>query len=418
MRRVKTKTGRISVSAKCFSILAVLLCYASHGYALTVSGIPSWLEGAVLRSLNAVWSEIPDTPYTDREGTLAIVASRLFAGYDVHVKAGREEPAIFFVPHEEEMIHADVKILSPDLRGMSLQWFVNDTAGMPEEIASIVDELPQSALTWADEALRERIKEIVDVRLPGWNFTQQIYIANQSTLVNLSFRPGDSMILAVKPEIYSRIIPVMLHSYLESILIPALSPLIGVPVKWAEAHKSEIETFAREFLEDRHTVENMKAFASVKFSPGKISGLEARVDSENLSFQMWVSAYAGLNNRYPEAGAFFGYRPNWSLHTEFYAELLVSLNDFGITHRIGGRFELFNNFWAGIENQWPDNNYFFRFQYIPVRIKRPYVLWRYSPELDAHEAALGYILDEHVSIEIYYDSTGDNKIGIRGTWHL
>jgi hypothetical protein len=418
MRRVKTRTERISVSAKCFSIIALILCYASHSYALTVSGLPDWLQGAVVRSLNAVWSEIPDSPEIDREGTLAIVASRLFAGYDVSVKAKREGPAIFFLPHEDELIHADVKIISPDLRGMSLQWFADDTSGMSDEVASVVDALPQSALTWADEALREKLKAIVEARLPGWNFTQQIYIGNQSTLVNLSFRPGESMILAVKPEIYSRTLPVMFRSYLESLLVPALSPLIGVPVKWAELHKADIEKFSHDFLEDRHTVENMKAYVSIKFSPGKISGLNARVDSENFFFQLWVSAYAGLNDRYPEAGAFFGYSPNWSFHTEFYAELLFSLEDFGITHRIGGRFELFDNIWMGIENQWPENSYFFRLQYIPVRIRRPYVLWRYSPELDAHEAALGYIFDEHISVEIYYDSTGDNKIGIRGTWHL
>ncbi len=418
MRRVKTRTKRISVSAKCSSIVVFLLVYASCSHALTVSGLPSWLEGAVIRSLNAVWSEIPNTPDIDREGTLAVVASRLFAGYEVHVKAEREGPAIFFVPHKDELIHADVKILSPDLRGISLKWFDDDTAGMSEEIAGIVDELPQSALTWADEALRERLKKIIDLRLPGWNFTQQIYISPNSTLINLSFRPGDSMILAVKPEIYSRTLPVMFRSYLESILIPALSPLIGVPVKWAERHKGEIETFAQDFLEDRHTVENMKAYVNIKFSPGKVSGLQANVDSENFFFQVWVSAYAGLNERYPEAGAFFGYSPNWSFHTEFYAELLFSLEDFGVTNRIGGRFELFNNFWAGIENQWPENKYFFRFQYIPVRIRRPYALWRYSPELEAHEAALGYVLDEHISIEIYYDNTGDNKIGVRGTWHF
>lgn len=417
MRRVKRRTERISVSVKCFSIIALVLCYASHSYALSVSGLPEWLQGAVVRSLNAVWSEIPDSPDIDREGTLAIVASRLFAGYDVSVKAEREGPAIFFVPHKDEMIHADVNIILPDLRGMSLQWFMNDIAGMSDEVSAIANELPQSAFTWADEALRERLKLIVESRLPGWNFTQQIYIAPDSTRINLSFRPGESMILAVQPEIYSRTLPVMFRSYLESILIPALSPLIGLPVKWAELHKSEIESFSHDFLEDRHTVENMKAYVSIKFSPGKISGLDARVDSENFFFQLWVSAYAGLD-RYPEAGAFFGYSPNWSFHTELYAELLFSLDNFGITHRLGGRFEMLDNIWLGIENQWPDNNYFFRLQYIPLRIKRPYALWRYSPELEAHEAALGYIFDEHISIEIYYDNTGDNKIGIRGTWHL
>ena len=39
-------------------------------------------------------------------------------------------------------------------------------------------------------------------------------------------------------------------------------------------------------------------------------------------------------------------------------------------------------------------------------------------ELRMHEAALGYRLDEHVSIELYYDNTGEDKVGIRGMWHL
>ena len=34
--------------------------------------------------------------------------------------------------------------------------------------------------------------------------------------------------------------------------------------------------------------------------------------------------------------------------------------------------ELVENFWIGIENQWPENEYFFRFQYSPLRVRRPY----------------------------------------------
>ena len=133
---------------------------------------------------------------------------------------------------------------------------------------------------------------------------------------------------------------------------------------------------------------------------------------------MWVAAYAGLEGRYPEAGAFFGFRPDIWLKPEIYVEAIFSLDDFDLTNRLGSRFEMANNFWVGIENQWPDNKYFFRIQYIPLKIRRPYAFWRFSPELEAHEAALGYRIDEHISLEIYYDNLGEDKIGFRGLWYL
>ena len=417
MRRVTKRTGHISVSARCFSaVLAVLLALGSPCYALSVSGIPAWLENAVSRSLNAVWQEIPDSPEIDRYATLELVAARLFAGYDVKVKPMRDEPAIFFSAHDE-LLRADVRIVMPDLRGMSAVWFEGDTAGISEDVAALLEGVPQSALTWADEALRESIGRIVRERLPGWEFSQQIYISQESTLVTLTFRPSAKMVLAVKPAIYSRTIPAMFRSDMEAKLIPEFSPLIGIPVRWAEKHKNDIETHAREFLEDRNTVDNLRADVSIKFRADTVSDIEANADSKDFMFQMWVAAYAGIEGRYPEAGVFFGFRPDVNA-PEIYTELIFSLDDFGMTSRLGGRYNLAGNFFAGLEIQWPESEYFLRFQYIPVKIRRLYALWRWSPGMTAHEAVLGYRIDEHVSLEIYYYSKGDDKIGIRGTWHL
>ena len=419
MRRVKKKTGRISVLARCFSwsvVLVFLLALAAPGYALSVSGIPVWLGNAVSRSLNAVWQEIPDSPEIDKYATLELVAARLFAGYDVKVKPLRDEPAVIFSAHEK-ILRPDVRIIVPELRGMSAVWFEQDIAGMSQDVAGLLEGVPQSTLTWADEALRERIGAIVSDRLPGWEFSQQIYISQEATLITLSFRPSAKMVLAVKPAIYSRTIPAMFRSDMEAKLLPEFSPLIGTPVKWAERHKADIETHAREFLEDRNTVDNLRADVSIKFRADTVSDIEARADSKDFMFQMWVAAYAGLEGRYPEAGVFFGFRPDVNA-PEIYTELIFSLDDFGVTRRLGGRYNVSGNFFAGIEMQWPESEYFLRFQYIPVKVRRLYGLWRWSPELKAHEAALGYRLDEHVSLEIYYDNTGDDKLGIRGTWHL
>ena len=418
MQLVKKKTEFISVLARCSSLaVIIILILVNSCYALSVSGIPKWLEIAVTRSLDAVWSEIPVSPEIDREGTLAIVASRLFAGYDVQVKSERNGPAIIFSAHDE-IIKPEIKLALPDLRDMALEWFSNDINGMDDEIHALIEDLPQNAFTWADEEFRKQIGEIVERKLPGWDFSVQIYISQNSTLINISFRPSTDLILAIEPALYSHTVPVMIRSYLQSKLIPAFSPLIGVPVEWAQRHKEEIEKFANGFLEDRHSVENLRADVSVTFVADTVSKLEARVDSKDFMFQMWVAAYAGLEGRYPEAGAFFGFRPDIWLKPEIYVEAIFSLDDFDLTNRLGSRFEMANNFWVGIENQWPDNKYFFRIQYIPLKIRRPYAFWRFSPELEAHEAALGYRIDEHISLEIYYDNLGEDKIGFRGLWYL
>ncbi len=212
MRRVKRKTEHISVSARCSSlVLALLLMTCSPSYALRVSGLPEWLSGAVTRSLNAVWKEIPDSPEIDKYATLELVASRLFAGYDVKVRPYASEPAIFFSAHEQ-IIAPDVRITAPELRGMSASWFADDTSGLSDDVSALLEGVPQSALTWADEALRERLGLMIAERLPGWEFSQQIYIARDSTVITLTFRPSSKMVLAVKPSIYSRTIPAMFRS--------------------------------------------------------------------------------------------------------------------------------------------------------------------------------------------------------------
>ena len=400
------------------SLVAIICLCVSSCEAMTVTGLPEWLSSAAERSLVAVWNEIPDDAMTDREGTLELVASRLFAGYTVRVSA-RARVEVSFTQNEVSP-KPEVHIILPELRGMALRWFSGDIAGMPEEVSRLAGEVPQRALTWADSALRERVGKIMRERLPGWDFTQQIYISQSSTSINLSFRPSSEMILAVRPVLYSRTIPVMFRSDLEAKMLPELSPLIGLPVKWTELHRQEVEEMARLYLEDRNTVDNLQAGVSVKFVPGKVSDIEARVDSRSIMFSMWVSAYAGLEGRYPEAGAFFGFRPIWrigdvNLAPEVYGEVIFELDDFGVKFRAGTRFELLENFWAGIEYEVLGGETFMRLDYTPLKVRRPYARWRFGLGNYYHELGLGYRFDEHISVELYYD---DGSLGLRGIWDL
>ena len=92
--------------------------------------------------------------------------------------------------------------------------------------------------------------------------------------------------LAVTPSIYSRTIPVMFQSDLQAKLVTAFSPLIGLPVSWVAHHRADAERMAQEFLEERHSVENMRARAETTFVAAPVAKLDARVDSDRFLFQV------------------------------------------------------------------------------------------------------------------------------------
>lgn len=447
MLTVRKRTERTSASARCskfgrenrvvifnsaiifIKIFLLVLFFSSsaseassafNDLKMKVSGIPEWLEPAVTRSLGAVWAEMPDAQNIDRRRTLEIVASRLFTGYRVEILNKHDEFAVnFFLDRPEDAPNWSIKIIEPELRGMTLKWFKADIAGFEGEVFNLIRELPAVALSWADKALKERLLKIIAKRLPGWDFSIQASLNAEGANFTLLFRPSPPLVLAIAPSLYSRTIPAMFRSDLEAKLIPGLSPLIGLPVAWAERHKLDIEKAAGDFLEDRNSVDNMKASASVNFKPGPVSNLEAKVDSDRFLFQVWVAAYAGINDKYPEAGVFFGWNTKHltGLNLEFYAEALLELNDWAFTGRVGARTEIFHDLWAGVEGQWPDNLLFARIYWGSTRAKRPYAWWRWNHEL-GHEGALGYKIDEHISIEIYYDGTKSDKVGLRGQWSL
>ena len=339
--RPTSASGRYSREGKHFGRAAALLLGAAALFlilsaapcpALTLSGLPEWLEPSVLRSLEAVWDEIPDAPGVDRIGTLSVVAARLFAGYRVVVSPG---PAVSF--ERGRTPHWSVRISLPELREPVLEWFGSDIRGLDGEIASLLAELPSEALSWADVALRHRIGEILERRLPGWDFSVQVALGGAEAVLTLSFRPRQPLVLAITPSLYSATMPVMFQSDLEAKLVPGLSPLIALPVEWVARHRDRVEALARKFLEDRNSVSNLRARVKVTFVPGPVSRMDALVDSDRLLFQVWVAAYAGIEGRYPEAGLFLGWNTAHltGLDLELYGEAVMDLEDFGLTRRLG-----------------------------------------------------------------------------------
>lgn len=386
---------------------------------MTVDGLPDWLESHVLRGLEAVWREIPDGP--ERFDTLALVARRLFAGYRVTVLPGRAEapaePRVVFAVQEAPPW--GVTTVLPELRAPVSSWFARDGAGMDGEIGLLMDGLPTDALSWADSALHEQVETIVNRRLPGWDFALLVRLENGQGVLQVSFRPRQPLVLAVTPSIFSSTLPVMFQSDLTAKLMSGLSPIIGLPVSWIAAHRRDVELLAQEFLEDRNAVSNTRSRVEVGFVPDQVSRVDATVNSERLIFQLWLAAYAGIEGRYPEAGLLLGWntRQFSGVDLVLYSETIMDLGEYGLTTRLGGNLPLWKNFRVGLEVEWPEQEMWYRAWWSSNRIRRPYAWWRYSSEY-GHNAALGYRVNEHISIEIHYDNRYEDKIGLRGILQL
>ena len=122
-------------------------------------------------------SEIPDSPSVDRTGTLSVVASRLFTGFRVRVASGPDGLGVAF--ERGETPRWAVRVSLPELREPVLTWFRSDLLGLEDEVASLLTELPAEALHWVDVALRERIGELLERRLPNWDFSVQVALEGE-----------------------------------------------------------------------------------------------------------------------------------------------------------------------------------------------------------------------------------------------
>ncbi|MDR1377253.1 MAG: hypothetical protein LBJ22_07050 [Synergistaceae bacterium] len=411
-------------------LAGALFLGAKPAFALTVQGVPAWLEPHVLRGVQAVWEKIP--PGEFRFDTLSLVTKRLFTGYDVTVEYAKhedgEQPKEHADPHIElrpsSSARWSVVLTPPELRSPSSSWFEKDVRGMSEEITPLLEGLPVEALSWADAALKDRVGEIVERRLPGWDFSLLVRLGAEGEILQLSFHSQQPLVLAVSPSIFSSTLPVMFQSDLTAKLIPGLSPIIGTPVAWIARHRGDVESFAQEFLEDRNAVSNTRSEVKVDFVPAQVSEMNAVVNSESLVFQIWLAAFAGTEGRYPEAGVVAGWntRRATGVDLEIYAEIIVDVSEFGLKNRLGFRFPLVKgtrggDFRIGLEAEWPEQELWYRAWWDSQRLRRPYAWWRYNPEY-GHNAALGYRLNEHISIEINYDGRYNDKMGLRGILSL
>ncbi|MDR1509639.1 MAG: TonB-dependent receptor [Synergistaceae bacterium] len=386
-----------------------------------VEGLSEWLTESAERSMEAVYGHIsPSEPANIKQELLTTVADRLLLGYTAEKITfhGKDEVKIVLSPSSPPPEWKTV-ITPPNLSPPVDGWFSSDVNGMSDEILSLIQGVPVEALSWGDMSLRSVIEKLSVERLPGWRVALLArYTIEGGMILDVSFVPEQPLALSVTTKINSSSIPAILHSNLKDDLIKGFAPVIGIPVAWLDRHKSDFEALGREILSEEYLVEVSKAESAVSANTGVVSNVDVELESRRYSGKLWMAVYVGAEERYPEMGVHFGRRiqllPRWDM--EMYGELLLQLDDWELEARLGVRWPLWRNIWLGAE--WSDiNDIWWGRLDIESWARRPYVWLRFSEYEDVN-AALGYHINEHISIELHYDSRYDDEWNVRTLFNL
>lgn len=419
-RRDRARTMRTGAVAVLFFAAALLFSPRLYG-AVRARGVPQWLQGAVETSLSSVWKEI--TPegkrYSQQEALslLSAVAERVFAGYAVE-GASYEKGTLAVALAPKETTVWDVEILVPKLSPPLDGWFAESLEGAEGEIADIMEGVPLEALSWADIPLKDTMQGLFALRTPGWAPALLVKLREEGATLQVSFVPTPPFVLAVVPEVFSSTLPLIFRSDMKEDIFVSLSPLVGLPVKWAAKNRERIERLAASDLESGNTATHAKIEARVTFTPAQLASTNAVVESDRYVVRAWMAAYVGADDRYPEVGLHLGrkFLLTSGFPMELYGEWIMSVNDFSLESRWGIRWSPWKNVQLGAEQVFPGNETWFRL-WVYGGIRQPYFWWRVSEHGD-HNLGVGYRLTGHISIEIHYDDRDDDTISLRAIGDL
>lgn len=401
------------------ALLFSSLVLPALGSEIKVSGAPLWISDAAERAVDAVWTELSRSGLSRSRAvdTLGLVSGRLFNGYDVEVvKNGRSSPSI--VLSAQKVLPWQVKFRSPELREPFSLWMADDLESVESEMLDKLSGVPYQALTWGDDAFRAELRSVMEDRMPGWRGGAVVRLKDGGILLELTVTPEPPYVLATDPAIYSGTLPNMLMDRLKESLLKDLSPVMGLPVSWIESHGEALDLWAKAMIEKRNTVSNSRSDVSLSVVPSQITRVDALVESRRYVLRAWLAAQAGANGRSPELGLHLGrfvkLVPRWE--SELYGEFLVDLENWSLESRMGLRWGLVDPVWIGVEYVDPDDELWYRL-WVRGHRKGPYFWCRYS-ENDESQMALGYRINQVVSVEINYDDRYDDRWSLRAVGDL
>ena len=413
MTRILVRAVAICVATALFLISPV-----EASQTVQVSGVPQWVAAAVERSLSAVLGSIPQEESPQKkERLLRVVGSRLFQGYTIRaIQVGDSFVAIELGQQTKPVW--EIRVQSPDLMSPAKEWFAADIEGLEKTLGSHLEGVPLEALSWLDQDLRELVDGLYLEHLPGWRSALVIQLVQGEPTLQLSFSPAYPVTLGVNPKVSSRNLPTLLYANLREDLLQAYSPIIGLPVAWLEKHEEDLLKWSQIMLQKYDVVEQAKVEPKVKIEPAPLSLVEVDLESRRFWIDVWLAAYLGNSERYPEVGVHLGRKAQLFPKHEFevYAEAIATVDRWDLETRLGLRLLPWGDVQVGAEWSNKEHAWWLRLA-AGSRVKEPYGWLRLSEDGDLN-AATGWRFTDNFSVEIFYDSRDDSFWSIRAVSNL
>ncbi len=396
---------------------AVALAFAPPACAsVTVTGVAEWVRPTIAGPIKAVWEELQRGGEAGREeGTLRIVAERLFPGLSIrgisfpeegiHMDAAFQDP-----PAGGWEVTIEHPELTPELAGL----FQEDLGDARRLLQEMISPVPVSSLSWTGQAFQKESQRILSERVPGWSPSLLFLQRNDGGLsVSVRFHALPPVVVAYSPRISSRTLPRILQSEITDDALEVLAPFIGLPGEWFTLHEKAIEGLVAEALESKWATREMRGRVSVGITPERIAPVDIKVESERYNLQAWAAVHMGSDERYPEIGIHLGRRTaplrGWDL--ELYGEWVARTNDLSVESRWGARWSAWPDIWVGLELAYPGEELWYRV-WLEEILPRVYLWARLNGEGDAM-AGIGWRFGGYLAWELYYDNRDEDRISIR-----
>ncbi|MGI6076530.1 MAG: hypothetical protein ACOYD9_09290, partial [Pyramidobacter sp.] len=311
---------------------------------------PQWLEKAMAGSMNAVWRELQAGRMSHRSAleALALVAGRLFSGYDVALSPRGEvvlRPSRRWSWTAELHMPETVALLPspyPDL-------LKKDMAAALPALEEFVAGVPPEALQWAEENFQYALNDLLARDVPGWRCSARVEVEGTDARLDVKLHPQPPLVLAVVPETLSDTIPQLLADKISDRTVELLSPLTGFPMSWVAHHRQEILSWLGEKQLENGWLKTLQSSAENTIDLKPLSRVKTRIESTTATLRGWVSAHAGGEARL-EAGVHLGrYFNIGSVPSEAYVEALFKLEHWHADGRLGLRFSPVRQMWLGVE---------------------------------------------------------------------
>lgn len=408
-------------------IRAVAICVATALFLMPsveasplveVGGVPEWVGTAVERSLSAILNSIPEEETLQKkERLLSVVGSRLFQGYTI--RAIQVETASVRIELEPKNAPLwEIRVQSPMLMSPAKEWFAADIHGLEKRLGAHLNGVPLEALSWLDQDLRELVDHIYLEPLVGWHTALLVQVVEGEPQLQLSFSPAYPVTLGVNPKVSSRNLPALLYANVREDLLQAYSPIIGLPVAWLEKHDADLSRWSQELLQKYDVVQQAKVEPKVKVEPAPLSLVEVDLESRRFWIDVWLAAYLGNSERYPEVGIHLGRKAQLFPKHEFevYAEAIATVDRWNLETRLGLRLLPWGDVQVGAEWSNREHAWWLRLA-AGSRVKEPYGWLRLSEDGDFN-AATGWRFTDNFSVEIFYDSRDESFWSIRAISNL